>query len=575
MIKVKGRVFSLCGQLVSSKPIRKHLDFFYPCVNRNKFLYLAIFWSVMKKTIPFLIFAVCLMFSHWASGQSGTPTFSETIAPILYKNCTVCHRTGGIGPFEIESYADAQNNGLAIRTAVQSGYMPPWPPDTTYSRFSHQRVLGQQQIADIVAWVDGGMPQGNPSLEPPLPVFSGNSELSQPASARYRMPAYTVTSDEDDYRAFVIPNLSPSTQAVTEIQFYPGNKQIVHHILLYYDTTGICQQLDNADPLPGYSAFGGIGTQQPKQMGAWVPGSPALLLPSNFGMPAYQGGKFVMQVHYAPGSAGLVDTTAFELVYKPITSSMREVFQIPILNHFTSLANGPLTLLPNQKKVFVESQILPIPISVLGVTPHMHLIGRNKKVYALKPLSTDTVRIVRIPDWNFNWQGQYMYPRPLVLPAGTTLRSESLYDNTSQNPFNPSNPPQAVFAGESTLDEMMMTYFMFVPYQSGDENLVLDSGVVTSVAPVFRNKDEIGWTLCPNPSLGDFFLVPGIKASLEPAFYEVVDARGKKVFSGKLEGGSPVWGVAHRIPSQSWKAGLYQVRIIQKSGSATFSFLKN
>lgn len=202
------------------------------------------------------------------------PTFSENIASIFYNNCTTCHRTGGIGPFALEGYGDVVNNALAIKTAVVSGAMPPWPPDTTYWRgFPHERVLTQLQISQIVNWVDGNMPQGNPANEPPVPVFSSSSQLSQTPSATYRIPTYTITSNQDDYQ-FVIPNLSGMTQAVTEVEFIPANKSIVHHILVYYDTSGICQQLDDADPLPGYQAFGGIGNSNAKQIAGWVPGSP-------------------------------------------------------------------------------------------------------------------------------------------------------------------------------------------------------------------------------------------------------------------------------------------------------------
>ena len=508
--------------------------------------------------------------------KAQTPTFSENIATILYSNCTSCHRSGGIGPFELQSFSDAVNNAQAIKTAITSGAMPPWPPDTTYSRFAHERTLTQQQIAQIVSWVDGNTPQGNPASEPAVPVFSTNSQLSQPASATYTIPTYTVTSNQDDYRAFVLPNLSTITQAVTEIEFMPANKSIVHHILVYYDTSGICQQLDDADPLPGYTAFGGIGNGNAKQIGGWVPGSPAVKLPGNFGMPAYKNGKYVMQIHYAPGSAGQKDSTRFSVVYKPITPTMREVYQVPILNHLTNLTNGPLYLLPNQKKKFIESQGLPIPISVLGITPHMHLIGRDKKVFAIKPGATDTTRIIRIKDWNFNWQGQYMFKKLMLLPMGTLLRSESVYDNTADNPYNPSSPPVAVSAGESTLNEMMLTYFMFVTTHPGDEGIILDStGMFTSVLPRKQTADD--WNVYPNPAHDALFVVrQTIEEGLQTTKIEVVDALGRTVqMQGLIATGDPFPG-SHRISIGHLPKGLYSVRIHRKNnGLKTIGFIKD
>lgn len=526
----------------------------------------------MLKTYPafFLASLFLVLMAKTAQAQSTVPTFSEKVATILYKNCTVCHRSGGIGPFTLENYEDAQSNGLAIKSAVQSGYMPPWPPDTSYSKFSHQRVLSQQQIQDLLSWVDGGMPQGNPALEPAVPVFPGLSELSQAPSARYRIPAYTITSNQDDYRAFVIPSLLDSNKAVTEIQFYPGNKQIVHHILLYYDTSGVCQQLDDADPLPGYSAFGGIGITLPKQVGGWVPGSPALKLPFPFGIPAYKNGKYVMQVHYAPGSAGQTDTSAFELIYKPIVPGMREVFQIPILNHFTSLVNGPLLLQPNQKKTFVEVQSMPIPISVLGLTPHMHLIGRNKTVYGIN--GTDTLKLIRIKDWNFNWQGQYMYPKLKVLPAGTVLRAISEYDNTVNNPFNPSDPPIQVSAGESTLEEMMMTFFMFVPYVDGDENVILDSTQLLTETRKQLGRQQMEWRLFPNPAGERLFLLPDIRSSLAPVRARIWSAQGKKLKEQTLQPGDLQRFGVYEVDVKDLPAGIYRLSLEGKEGLHTLSF---
>lgn len=515
----------------------------------------------------FLGWITCPVFLY---GQSTVPTFSEKVATILYKNCTVCHRSGGIGPFTLENYSDAQSNGLAIKSAVQSGYMPPWPPDTSYSNFSHERVLSQQQIQDLVAWVDGGMPEGNPALTPAVPVFPGLSELSQAPSARYQMPAYTITSNQDDYRAFVIPSLLDSSKAVTEIQFFPGNKQIVHHILLFYDTSGICQGLDDADPLPGYSAFGGIGITLPKQVGGWVPGSPALKLPFPFGIPAYKNGKYVMQVHYAPGSAGQIDSTAFELIYKPIVPGMREVFQIPILNHFTSLTNGPLLLQPNQKKTFVEVQSMPIPISVLGLTPHMHLIGRNKTVYGIN--GADTMKLIRIRDWNFNWQGQYMYPKLKVLPAGTVLRAISEYDNTVNNPFNPSDPPIQVSAGESTLEEMMMTFFMFVPYMEGDEEVILDSSQLLTNTPKLTQKARPEWRLFPNPVGERLFLLPDIRSSLAPVRARIWSAQGKLLKELVLQPGDLQRFGVYELDVKDFSTGIYRISLEGRDGLHTLSF---
>lgn len=519
--------------------------------------------------------SICLIFGFFVPAASGqNPTFSENIAAILYQNCSPCHRQGGVAPFKIESYNEAMQNGMAIKNAVSTGYMPPWPPDTTYARFAHERVINQNQIQQIIDWVDNGMPQGNPANEPPLPQVNNNSQLSSTPDGVFTIPTYTVDSNQDVYRAFVIPSQLIQTRAITEIEFKPANKRIVHHILLFYDTTGLCQALDNADPLPGFAASGGIGNANAKQLGAWVPGSPALKLPTGFGMPAYANGKYVIQIHYAPGSLGEKDSTRFELIYKNITPQMREVFQLPILNHFTNLTNGPIYLQPNQTRLYVENFGIPIPISVIAVGPHMHLIGRNMKVFAKKPTVQDTTPIIRIKDWNFNWQGQYMYRKPLILTQGTNLRAEAFYDNTADNPFNPSNPPQLITAGESTLNEMMMVYFMFATYKPGDENLVLDSNAITlKTAP--KTSSAESWVLFPNPSENEIYLSAGsLNARMEAEQLEIYQADGKMVQRINLGQNQEFLGGAYRLQIKHLKPGVYHARICGRSSGINLRFQK-
>lgn len=517
-------------------------------------------------------FLVCGFFPLASRAQN--PTFSENVAAILYQNCSPCHRQGGVAPFKIESYNEAVQNGMAIKNAVSTGYMPPWPPDTTYTRFVYERVINKNQIQQIIDWVDNGMPQGNPANEPPLPLVNNNSQLSSTPDGVFTIPTYTVDTNQDVYRAFVIPSQLVQTRAITEIEFKPANKRIVHHILLFYDTTGLCQTLDNADPLPGFAASGGIGNANAKQLGAWVPGSPALKLPSGFGIPAYANGKFVIQIHYAPGSLGEKDSTRFELIYKNITPQMREVFQLPILNHFTNLINGPIYLPPNQTKLYVESFNIPIPISVIAVAPHMHLIGRNMKVFAKNPTQEDTSHIIRIKDWNFNWQGQYMYRKPLILPQGTLLRAEAFYDNTPENPFNPTNPPELIKAGESTLNEMMMVYFMFATYKPGDENLVLDSNTITQKTETRISSHE-PWVLYPNPAENEIYISAGsLNARMESSQIEIFQGDGKLVQRINLDHNREFLGGAYRLSIQSLKPGVYHARIPGKAENIQFRFLK-
>jgi hypothetical protein len=135
---------------------------------------------------------------------------------------------------------------------------------------------------------------------------------------------------------------------------------------------------------------------------------------------------------------------------------------------------------------------------VLSVAPHMHLIGEKIKVWANKT-NGDTIRMIDIPHWDFHWQGSYYFQKPVVVDPGTTLKATATYNNTTSNPHNPNNPPQTITLGEATINEMMLVYFAFTAYQPGDENIILDSSLLTT--PASNNNIIIKrLKIFPNPT---------------------------------------------------------------------------
>jgi len=428
-------------------------------------------------------------------------TYSGQIASILYNNCTSCHHQGALAPFSLESYSDAFIERTAIAANTQAHIMPPWPPNDKYSTFIHQRSLTDSQINMIQTWVNNGAPEGDPKQEPAVPYFSNAPVLGTPNLVT-TIPTYTVTTTSDDYRCFAFSSGLTADKFITGIEPLPGNHKIVHHILIYMDTTGACQQLDDADPKPGYASFGGIGSDNAKLLGAWVPGAGPLQLPKGMGIKVYKNGTYVLQIHYAPLSNGQSDNTSINFIYsKDNTTNLREVTLSPILNHDYDMVNGPLVIPANTKKWFQEKFVIPGDFSLLNVAPHMHLIGQIMRVYAVKP-NKDTVHIISIDNWDFHWQGQYMFPHPMHFTQGTTLYADAYYDNTDDNPHNPSSPPKMVTVGESTLNEMMLCFFGFLPYKAGDENL--DLNALTEVSGVDPGSMDNGLTmnLFPNPAAG-------------------------------------------------------------------------
>ncbi len=110
---------------------------------------------------------------------------------------------------------------------------------------------------------------------------------------------------------------------------------------------------------------------------------------------------------------------------------------------------------------------LPRDVIMTGIVPHMNLLGKSMTVTARLPDGTEK-QLIDIPEWNYNWQDEYYYERPFPLLAGTVLRVEAVFDNSAENPSNPSSPPQRVTWGEETTDEMLFCFFLLTADRTED-----------------------------------------------------------------------------------------------------------
>lgn len=481
------------------------------------------------------MFKKLLLLAGIVLGQQGAyaqvPDWSTKVAPILFNNCTSCHHTGGIAPFSLTTYASAVSYAASMKYDVQNKVMPPWPPDPNYAHLAHERILSAADIATIAAWADGGTPQGTPSLAPPVPVYSNTGQIPGTPDLIVKIPTYTSTAATGDvYQCFTIPSGLLADKFVTGFEAIPGNPSIVHHVLVYSDTTGKCATLDAATAGPGYPSFGNPGTDSAEMVGIWVPGSQPMTYHNGFGLRVAANADIVVQVHYPAGSVGQVDSTEIHFFFAP--TAVRRVYIQPLLYHTVPIINTPLTIPANTVQSFTEEfpPILSLgDLSLLGIFPHMHLLGKNIKSYGIHPAG-DTDRYINIKKWDFHWQGFYMLPKIKKIPNFTRLRAEATYDNTTANPENPNSPPQTVNAGENTTDEMMIVFFLFTTYQAGDENIIVDSAVMMSTPQQFNNyyHGQQLLDVCPNPAVNDLV----VKCYLEEAdkgSIDLLDMQGRTV----------------------------------------------
>lgn len=480
----------------------------------------------MKK----LIILCSLLISCNLYAKHGNPTYATDIASIIYTKCSNCHSPGNIAPFPLVNFNQVLDNRFAIQFSVQNGSMPPWLADNSFQNYAHSRSLTAEEKDKIIDWVNNGAPRGDVNLEPPSPVFSGNGTILNPDQI-FKIPTYTLGSASDDYRAFVLPINNSTVKFIKSIEFLPANKKVVHHILLFTDSTNSTKILDDADPLPGYQSFGGVGSSKALLTQIWAPGGTAYTFPEGLGNKIATNSNFVIQIHYAPGFIGQKDSTQFVIKWNT-SQDVRNTSVSPLLNHSLSLLNGPLVIPADSIKIFYSKFIIPYDISLLGVLPHMHLIGRKIKAFGVTPIG-DTLNFIRINNWDFHWQGNYSFKKIMKVPKGTVLYGEALYDNTINNPFNPSNPAKEVVKGESTDDEMMLIYFNFLKYQLGDENISQEDSLKTGVLSISDLQNNI--IVYPNPAKNNLF----INSNLELVYLKLYNLNGqltKTVFeSNKLD----------------------------------------
>jgi len=414
------------------------------------------------------------------------------------------HNSNGVAPFALESYDDVVTYKDNIRLEVTNKTMPPWPAHSPFG-LEGDNSLSEDEINAISEWILYDTPMGDLANEPTAPVFESNIVIENP-DLIIEIPEFTVPnlSDNDLYKCFVFPMNFGEEIYVTGIEVIPGNTRAVHHVLLYEDDSNTPINLDNADPEIGYQCFGGIGSNNASLVGGWAPGGDAQFMPEGMGIRIPANTNLVAQVHYPSYAVGEVDQTNIRLTYT--TASQRNLTVAPILNHFTSMLDGPLIIQPNVVRDFNQSYILPTKLTLTGVAPHAHLICTSMESWAVTP-DGERIDLIDIPNWDFDWQKFYAFNRPVVLEAGTRIFGRATYDNTVNNHHNPNFPPELVTLGEDTDEEMMVFFYTLTGYQQGDEDLVFnehnhadhieDCG--SELTDVNETIEQIKIILHPNP----------------------------------------------------------------------------
>ena len=433
-----------------------------------------------------------------ASGKSAA-TFSKDVAPIFFKNCAECHRTGEAAPMSLLSYKEARPWAKSIKEKVVTREMPPWHADPHYGQFSNDRRLTQRDVDTIVSWVDGGAPEGNPRDLPPAPKFVDGWNIGKPDVVLTMPEEFTLAaSGPDEYQYFEIPTNFTEDKYVQFAEARPGNRKIVHHIIAFirppakgapqnqpkmskeeiekyreqmekesiFYRDGFLMRMkgdvpvyDDGCALPsggsGLRRDGGGG--QDDQMGellaGFAPGMNATFLEPGSVKRIPAGSKIIFQMHYSK-AAGKVekDRSMVGLIFAkaPVDKNVRTH---PISNNYFKIPPGA------ERHKVTACWTPKDDIHILTLMPHMHVRGVAMEIKAFYPDGRSET-LLNVPNYSFSWQTVYYTKKALAIPKGTRLIVTAYFDNSAKNKSNP-DPTQAVRFGEPTYDDMMIGWINY------------------------------------------------------------------------------------------------------------------
>jgi len=421
---------------------------------------------------------------------AATVTFNEQIAPIVYEKCAGCHRPGESGPFPLISYQDVAKRGKLIATVTATRYMPPWHAQPASVLYRDERRLTDAQLSLLQEWVKQGMPEGDPKKATPLPAFPAGWQLGKPDLVVTLPKAYTIPAGGPDiYRDFLIPIGLPEDKWIRAIEVRPTAAKAVHHMLYYGDPTGSLRQTDGA---AGVAGFSGIGLPRGTfGLGTWAAGTQPHFLPEGVARPFPKGSDLVIQEHFHPTGKEQVEKTAVG-IYFAKSAPDRRMLSIQLPPDFGLFAG--VKIAPGDRSYTVrDSYVLPTDVDAFAASAHAHYLGKSMKLTATLP-SGETKVLLWIKDWDFAWQDGYVFSDFISLPKGTRLDGEVTWDNSAQNPQNPSNPPVAVGWGEQSRDEMGSVTLEMLPHRQ-EERAILTQALAERMKQITQAAFERDPTL--------------------------------------------------------------------------------
>jgi hypothetical protein len=467
---------------------------------------------MMTKRVPLALAFVgawCVVPAY--AQQAAAPTYSKDVAPILYANCTNCHRAGEIAPMSLMNYKEVRPWARAVAARVADGTMPPWHADPAHGTFANARMLSELQKQVIAKWVAAGAPEGNAADLPAAPVYHDGWNIAPDVVLSMQEDYPIPATGEVPYQYLEVPANFAEDRYIQAWEIRPGDRQAVHHMLLSTrppqavveaqmkrQQQAMLQRMfgappanapaANAAPRPqppfsfaccvqipaGQSGGRPLPPEQRKplgpnyrprpagtgpSMGGYSPGGSLRIFPEGMAMRIPAGHSLVFQMHYTTYGKATTDRTKIALKFAK-TPPKTVLNTMALINASFSIPPGAANHLVENEMTFNRDTIL------YSLVPHTHVRGTGWHYEATYPDGRKEV-ILSVPKYDFNWQHEYVFTQPLQLPAGTRLHAKAWYDNSPRNKSNP-DPSKQVTWGDQTWEEMMYTSitFSFAPQTS-------------------------------------------------------------------------------------------------------------
>jgi hypothetical protein len=280
-----------------------------------------------------------------------------------------------------------------------------------------------------------------------------------------RLPA----EGHDVYRNLVVSIPVEETRWLEYVELKPGSRTAVHHARMMVDGTSSSRELAAVDPEPGFDGMDMLSNaaNPDGHFIGWTPGKTRLPPLEGMSWRLDPGTDLVVQLHLRTSGEEqeVAATVEFHFADEPPS---RHPAILVVSSLMIDIPAGATDYRVS------NSFTLPVDVEVLSVYPHAHYLGKQLNATAILPNGRE-VPLIRIPDWDFNWQDDYRFAEPVSLPRGTTILKEFSFDNSADNPNNPADPPRRVVYGSNSDDEMADLILQVLPRNEADRDQLVQA----------------------------------------------------------------------------------------------------